>query len=58
MAHGLLWEQGWLCQAEDGAAGASPADTLLGAGKSQAAPRFLGLEKAEQRGRISLFPSQ
>lgn len=29
VAHGLVWEQGWLCQAEDGAAGASPADTLL-----------------------------
>lgn len=59
VTHRLVWRQGWPCQAEDGASGASPADTLLGAGgKSQAAPRFLGLEKAVQRGRTSLFPSQ
>lgn len=58
VAHGLVWEQGCLHQAENGSTGAIPADTAGSWGKSQAAPWFLGLGKAEQRGRTSLFPSQ
>lgn len=54
---------GWLCQAGDGAPAArlgqkSHQHSAGSSGKCQAAPRFLGLGIAEQRGRISLFPSQ